>query len=99
MFGLWTSHTLQETRYVHDSMNRPKIEFITYIYILYYQSSINFQISPNLAGFPNILHNGGFETAKCEISELNVMMICVQLHTNVSKQTTLLDGVDVGPPK
>ena len=25
---------LQETRSIHDSMNRPKIEFITYIYIL-----------------------------------------------------------------
>ena len=99
MFGLWTSLTLQETRYVHDSMNRPKIEFITYIYILYYQSSINFQISPNLAGFPDILHNGGFGTAKCQVSALNVMVICVQLHTNVSKQTTLLDGVNVGPSK
>ena len=31
-------------------MNIPKIEFITYIYILYYQSSINFQFSPNLDG-------------------------------------------------
>ena len=36
-------------------MNIPKIEFITYIYILYYQSTINFQFSPNLAGFPDIL--------------------------------------------
>ena len=26
--------TLQETRSIHDSMNIPKIEFITYIYIL-----------------------------------------------------------------
>ena len=25
--------TLQETRSIHDSMNIPKIEFITYIYI------------------------------------------------------------------
>ena len=47
--------TLQETRSIHDSMNIPKIEFITDIYILYYQSSINFQFSPNLAGFPDIL--------------------------------------------
>ena len=31
-------------------------EFITYIYILYYQSSINFQFLPNLAGFPDILN-------------------------------------------
>ena len=49
--------TLQETRRsIHDSMNIPKIEFITYIYILYYQLSINFQFSPNLAGFPDILN-------------------------------------------
>ena len=48
--------TLQENRSIHDSMNLPKIEFITYIYILYYQSSINFQFSHNLACFPNILN-------------------------------------------
>ena len=48
--------TLQETRSIHDSMNFPKIDFITYIYILNYQSSINFQFSPNLAGFPDILN-------------------------------------------
>ena len=57
--------TLQETRRIHDSMNILKIGFITYIYILYYQSTINFQFSPNLAGFPDILneirHNIGFE--------------------------------------
>ena len=27
------------------------------------------------------------------------MVICVQPRTNVSKQTMLLDGIDVGPPK
>ena len=27
------------------------------------------------------------------------MMICAQRQTNISKQTMLLDGVDVGPPK
>ena len=48
--------TLRETRSIHDSMNIPKIEFITYIYILYYQSSINFQFSLNLAGFQDILN-------------------------------------------
>ena len=48
--------TLQETRSIHDSMNIPKIEFITYIYILYYQSSINLHFSPNFAGFPDILN-------------------------------------------
>ena len=50
------SLSLQETRSIHDSMNLTKIEFIAYIYILYYQSSINFQFSPNLAGFPDILN-------------------------------------------
>ena len=53
--GLFTL-SLKETRSIHDSMNRPKIEFVTYIYILYYQSSINFQVSLNLAGFPVILN-------------------------------------------
>ena len=48
--------TLQETRSIHDSMNIPKTEFITYIYILYYQSGFNFQFSPNLAGFPDIFN-------------------------------------------
>ena len=48
--------TLQDIGSIHDSMNLPKMEFITYIYILYYQSSINFQFSPNLAGFPDILN-------------------------------------------
>ena len=59
--------TLQETRSIHNSMNIPKIEFVTYIYILYYQSSINFQFSSNLAGFPDILnqirHNVGLGIA------------------------------------
>ena len=54
--GLLQSNTLQETRSIHDSMNIPKIEIITYIYILYCQSSINFQFSHNLAGFPDILN-------------------------------------------
>ena len=48
--------TLKETRSIRDSMNIPEIGFITYIYILYYQSSINFQLSPYLAGFPDILN-------------------------------------------
>ena len=60
--------TLQETHCAHDSVNRPKIECITYIYILYYQSSINFQFLPNLAGFPGTLneirYNGSFRIAK-----------------------------------
>ena len=70
IFGMFKGFTLtlQETRSIHDSMNIPKIEFITYIYILYYQSCINFQFSPNLAGFPDILneirYNVGLGIAK-----------------------------------
>ena len=30
---------------------------------------------------------------------LRVMAICVQRHANISKQTTLLEGIDVGSPK
>ena len=45
-----------------------KNSFITYIYILYFQFIIKFQILANLAGFPDILNyidrNGGFGTAK-----------------------------------
>ena len=44
------------------------IEFISYIYILYCMSIINFQLSYNLAGFLDILNytrqNGGLGTAK-----------------------------------
>ena len=56
--GLLQSNTfsLQETQNIHDSMNIPKNEFITYIYILCFKSSINYQISPNLAGFPDNLN-------------------------------------------
>ena len=48
--------TLQETQSIRDSMTFTKVEFSTYIYISYYQSSINFQFSSYLAGFPDILN-------------------------------------------
>ena len=32
---LRVSQTMQETQSIHDSMNRPKIEFIAYIKILF----------------------------------------------------------------
>ena len=41
---------------VFMSHEQTKIEFITYIYILYYHSSIDFQFSSKLAGFPDILN-------------------------------------------
>ena len=97
------SLTLHETQSVHDLMNRQKIEFITYIYILYCLSSINFQLSYNLAGFLDILNytrqTEGWEQPKRQIPAFNVMKIRARRQTNASKQTTLLDGVDVGPPK
>ena len=50
------------------SHEHTKIEFITYIYIIYCPSSINFQFTYNLAGFLDILnftrHNEGLGTAK-----------------------------------
>ena len=39
------------------------------------------------------------EQPKRQISALNVMAIRVQRHANVSKQPTLLDGLDVSPLK
>ena len=41
----------------------------------------------------------GWEQPKRPIPALNVMTICARRQTNVSKQTTLLDGVDIGLPK
>ena len=64
IFGLWASlalqethHVQQDTRHVHDSMNLPNNDFsFAYLNILFYQLRINFKISPNLAGFPDILN-------------------------------------------
>ena len=75
--------------YVHT-----KNEFITYIYISFYQSSIN---CGWFSGY--FRHNGGFGILKRQISALNVNAICDQRHANVSKQTKLLGGVDVDQPK
>ena len=59
---------------VHEIMNRQNIEYITYIYILYYLSSVHFQVSYKLAGFLDILkntrHNGGLRTAKTSNSRV-----------------------------
>ena len=41
----------------------------------------------------------GLEQQKRHFPALNVVAILVQRHANVSKQATLLGGVDVGPPK
>ena len=41
----------------------------------------------------------GGEQPKCPIPAFNVMRIHPRRQTNVSKQTRLLDGVEVGPPK
>ena len=80
--------TLQETLYVHASMNRPKIEFITFIYILYYQSSINFH--PTWLVFRIFSIKSAItevsEQPKHQISPLNVMVMRFQQHTNVSIQ-------------
>ena len=46
----------QETGSIHYYMEKQKIEFITYIYILYYQPSVNLNFSRKLAGLPDILN-------------------------------------------
>ena len=84
-------------------MNRPKIEFITYIYILYYQSSIivNFHLTWLVFQIFCIKSDikEDLERPKRQISVLSFMATRVQCHANFSKQETLLDGVDVGPLK
>ena len=92
--------TLQETHSVHDLMNRQQSNLLLYLdFIL----SVKHQFSYNFAGFLDILnytrHNGGFGTAKSPNPVFNVMTIRARRQSKFSKQTTLLDGVDVGPPK
>ena len=72
-------------------------------YILYCQSSINFQ-------FSIFTYLGWFSRIKSDITEVLEKQNCsapltswtlvmrVQCHANISKET-LLDGVDIGPPK
>ena len=45
------------------------------------------------------MHNVEFGIAKRHISALNVMAMRVQRHSNVSKQATLFDGLDVSSLK
>ena len=53
--GLLQILSLHETGIIHDSMNRPNIDFISYnICISYCQSNINFHFSPNLVGFTEV---------------------------------------------
>ena len=51
--------TLQETRSIHDSMNRPKIEFIAYIYILLYEGCSNMNASSFITFFTYMLRQNG----------------------------------------
>ena len=68
----------------------------------YFTYGLHFILSamyqPNLADFPDILNHIS-EEPKHQISALNIIAIHAQYHANVSIQTTLLDGVDVGLPK
>ena len=77
-------------------------DFKSYIYILYFQSNINFilyQIRLVFLIFEiKILPNGGLGTARGDTPALNVIAIRDQRHANVSKQRTLLANADVGPP-
>ena len=66
--------TFKAKRSIHDSMKRPKIEFITYININYIIShlSINIQISYK-SDIEEVL-----KYQKCQIFRLNVMVTRVQ---------------------
>ena len=67
-------------------MNRPKIGFITYIYILYYQASINFKFSSNLAGSPDILfeirHNAIPKRQISDVTSWQYVFIITQMSVN-----------------
>ena len=77
--------------------------FNSYIYILYYQSSTHIIILQPVRLVFLILRVKYCLTEDLEqpgggIPALNVMAIRGQRHTNVGKQRTLLDDVDVAPP-
>ena len=62
-----------------------------------------FRFSPDLSGFSgyfalNQTKRRFWNSQNAKFSHF-VMAISDQYHANVSKQTTLLDGIDVGPPK
>ena len=95
--------TLQDTRSIHNSMNLLKLNLLL-IFTFYKISQVSifnfhlawlfFQIFWIKSDITQCL-----EQAKRQISALNVMAIRVQRHTNVSKQETLLEGLDVSPLK
>ena len=95
--------TLQETRSVHDLMNRKQsnLLLIFVFYIVCQVSSINFYITWLVFWIFSIILDitEGWEQPKRHIPAFNAMTIRARRQTNVSKQTTLLDGVDVVPPK
>ena len=93
--------TFHETRCGRDSINIPKMDLflIFTFYIISQVSILNFhltwlvfRISGIKAGITEVS-----EQSKRQISALNVIAIRDQRHANVSKQTTVWDGVDVGP--
>ena len=83
----------------HEETN---IDFITYIYIIHYQLSINFQLLSNLAGFPdifNLIRRNRFQNSQNAkfLRLTSWQYVFNEMQTSVNL-TMLLDGVDVGPP-
>ena len=95
--------TLQETQSVHDLMNRQKsnLLLIFIFYIVCQVSVFNFHITwlVFLILLISLDIGEGREQQKHPIPTFNVMMIHTGHQTSVSKQITLLDGVDLGPSK
>ena len=99
-----TSGLMQsKTRSVHDLMNRQKLNlFLVFIFHIVCQVSIfNFHITWLVFWIFLIILDirEGQQQPTRPIPAFNVMAIRARRQTNVSKQTPLLDGVDVGPPK
>ena len=88
---------------VHEIMNRQKsnLLLIFIFYIVCQVSSFNFHITWLVCWIFSIILEimEVWEEPKRQIPAFNVMTIHTRRQTNVSKQRTLLDGFDVGPPK
>ena len=93
--------TLQETRSVHDLMSRQKSILLLIFYIVCQVSIFNVHITWLVIWIISIILDitEGWEQPKRQIPVFDAITLSVRRPTNVSKQTTLLDGVDVGPPK
>ena len=78
------------------------MNFNPYIYILYYQSNLQYHLPANPASYPYKMEycicKGGVGTARVRNCGHNVVTIRELCHVKVNKQSKLLADVDVTPP-